>query len=431
MKAGKILCLITAAAAALSMCGCSVKFGTNRKIKDSAVVAHAAGAAAQGKTGLDITYEEFRREYLYYLKSRGITDDSEESVAETCKLQRSTIINYLINERIILDKAKELGVDSLTDEERAAVDEEFDALVAEQVEYFGDNADYGTLAEGETVSDKDKEERGSADFDAYLNECGLTRDDLYMWQVNAALTNKVIDEAVKDISVERSEAQAQFDELVESTKALYESDPAEYESGKYSSVWLPEGARRVKHVLLKFDDSFTDELKTTRENNDDAGADRLREQKAQEMEQDAQDILNMLENGADIDELITIYSGDATGSSLEPDGYLVIPNGTTYMQEFQNAAYELENVGDVTTCVTDYGVHIIKYVSDAVITDEQKTELIDYFDETLNTNAKNEYFNALLEQWNDEYGYETDYDALKIDEPTESADESASSEQAG
>lgn len=430
MKAGKILCLITAAAAALSMCGCSVKFGTNRKIKDDAVVAHAAGEAAQGKTGLDITYEEFRREYLYYLKARGITDDSEESVAETCKSQRSTIINYLISERIILDKAKEMGLDALTDEERAAVDEEFEAQVAEQVEYFGSKADYGTLAEGETVTDKEKEERGNADFDAYLAECGLTRDNLYMWQVNAALTNKVVDETVKDITVERSAAETEYENLVKSTKELYESDPAEYESGKYSTVWLPEGARRIKHVLLKFDDAFTDELKTARENNDDEGADRLRAQKAEEMAQDTQDILNMLENGADIDELITVYSGDATGSSLNPDGYLLLPNGTSFMEEFQKAAFELENVGDVTTCVTDYGVHIMLYAADAVITDEQKTEFIDYFDDALNTNAKNEYFNALLEQWEQEYGYETDYEALKIDAPAESA-ESASAEQAG
>lgn len=430
MKLRKIACLITAAAAALSMCGCSVKLGTNKKIKDDAIVAHATGETAQGKTGLDITYGEFKHEYLYYLKSRGITDDSEESVAETCKSQRSTIIDYLISERIILDKAKELGLDVLTDEELAAVDEEFDAQVAEQVEYFGSNADYGTLAEGETVTDKEKEERGNADFDAYLADCGLTRDDLYMWQVSAAVTNKVVEETVKDITIERSTAEAEYDKLVQSTKELYESDPATYESGKYSSVWLPEGARRIKHVLLKFDDTFTDELTAARENNDDEGADAMRAQKAEEMAQDTQDILNMLENGADIDGLITVYSGDATGSSLNPDGYLLLPNSTAFMEEFREAAFELENVGDVTTCVTDYGVHIMLYVSDAVITDEQKNEFIDYFDETLNSNAKNEYFNAMLEQWEQEYAFETDYEALKIDAPAESA-ESAATEQAG
>ena len=428
MKAKKIMCLITAAAAALSMCGCSVKVGTNKKIKDDAVVAHAAGEAAAGKTGLDITYKEFRREYLYYLKSRSITDDSEESVAETCKRQRATIIDYLISERIILDKAKEMGLETLTDDEIAQVEKDYAEQVAEQVEYFGNKADYGTLAEGETVSEKDKEERGNAEFDAYLAECGLTRDDLYMWQVNAAITNKVVEESVKDISIERSAAEAQYEELVNSTKELYESDPAEYESGNYSSVWIPEGSRRIKHVLLSFDDKFTDELTTTRQNGDDEGADRLRAEKAEEMASDVQDIVNMLDNGADIDELITVYSGDATGSSLNPDGYLVIPGGTKYMAEFQQAAFELENIGDHKTCVTDYGVHIIQYVADAAVSEEEKNEFIDYFDETLNANAKNEYFNNLLDEWKKEYGFETDYDALKIDAP---AEEASGEQQAG
>ena len=36
----------------------------------------------------------------------------------------------------------------------------------------------------------------------------------------------------------------------------------------------------------------------------------------------------------------------------------------------------------------------------------------------------------MLEQWEQEYGYETDYEALKTDAPAESA-ESASAEQAG
>lgn len=428
MKASKILCLITAAAAALSMCGCSVKFGTNKKIKDDTIVAHAAGTAAEGKTSLDISYGDFKKEYMYYLQANGISDDSEESVAETCKQQRETIISYLISERIILDKAKEMGLDTLTEEERAELDEEFDEQVAEQVEYFGNNADYGTLAEGETITDAQKEERGNAEFDAYLENCGLTRDDLYMWQVNSAITNKVVDESVKDISVERSAAEAEFDELVESVKELYESSPSEYESGKYSSVWIPDGSRRIKHVLLSFEESVQDEITSLRSADDNTSADELRDTQAQSFSEQTEEIVNMLVNGAEIDDLILLYSGDATGSSLYPDGYLLLPNGTTFMTEFQQAAFEIEEIGGVTTCVTDYGVHILKYVSDAVVSDEDKNEFIDYFDDTLNTNAKNEYFNALLEQWEGEYGFEIDYDLLKIDDPADT--ESVQSEQA-
>lgn len=432
MKTKKILCLISAAAMAVSMCGCSIKLGTNKKIKDDVVVAHAAGAAAEGKTGLDITYGDFKKDYTYYLQANSITDDSEESVAETCKQQRETIINYLITERVILDKANEMGLGTLTDEELAELDEEFNAQVAEQVEYFGENANYGTLAEGETITDAQKEERGNAEFDAYLESCGLTRDDLYLWQINSVITNKVVDETVKDISVDRSEAETEFEELVNSVKELYESSPSDYESGSYSSVWVPDGSRRIKHVLLSFEDSVQDEITSLRSADDAQGADELREEKAQEFAEQTEEIVNMLVNGADIDELILVYSGDSASSSLYPDGYLLLPNGTTFMDEFQQAAFEIEEIGGVITCVTDYGVHILQYVSDAVVSEEDKNEFIDYFDDTLNTNAKNEYFNNLLEQWEEEYGYEINYDALKIDDPADVKSESSdSAEQAG
>lgn len=422
MKIKRILSAAMAAVMAASMCGCSVKVGTNKKLKDDYIVAEGKGESAKDKSGMTVSYGEFKKEYVYYLKAQNITDDSEESVAQTCKERRATIINYLINERIILDKARELGIETLTSEEMDEVEAEYDELIEEQIEYFGENADYGELATGEVVSDEDKRTRGNEEFDAYLAECGMTRDDLLMWQVNAAITNKVIDETVKDVGIEYSEAEEEFDKVVESVKELYAEDPYEYETGSgYTSVWLPEGSRKIKHVLLSFEDTFTDELTACRQNGDDEGADRLRAQKAEEMEQQTTEIINMLDNGADIDELIVEYSGDLTGSSMNPDGYLLIPNGQSFMAEFQQAAFELENIGDYKSCVTDYGVHIVMYAADAAVSDEDVKGFTDYLFDSLDTNKKNEYFSEQLEQWKKDYGFEIDYEALKIDEPSESA----------
>lgn len=200
MKFKGIMCAALAAVTAVSMCGCSVKFGTNKQIKDTTVVSQGEGPSAQGKD-MKVTYGEFKKEYLYYLKTQGIEDDSAEEYADLCKERRATIINYLINEKIILDKAKELGIGTLSDEEMDAVEEEYNALVAEQVEYFAGLSD-GEKETSEELSDADKEKRGNEKFDEYLADCGLTRDDLLMWQVNSALTNKVIEETVKEQGVE-------------------------------------------------------------------------------------------------------------------------------------------------------------------------------------------------------------------------------------
>lgn len=418
MKIKRIICAALAAAMAVSMCGCKIKVGTNKKYKDDYVVAQATGEGYKGKEGLQITYAEFMKEYDYYLKSQGVTDDTLEEVADSCKSRRTVIISYLINEKIILDKAKEYGTDTLSAEEMDAVEEEYNELVQEQVDYFAEQ-NAGT---GEAETEADKQQRGNDEFDKYLADCGLTRDDLLVWQVNAALTNKTVEAAVADVTVDEAEVQAEFDKLQESVKSLYESSPYEYETGaSYSSVWLPENARRIKHVLLSFDTAVTEEIRACRQNGDDEGADRIRAEKAAELEERTTEIINMLDNGADIDELIPEYSGDATGSQMNPDGYLLVPNGESFMAEFQQAAFELENVGEYKTCVTDYGVHVVLFASYAKLNTEDIDGFKDYLREQLLSTAKNQAFTELLNKWKEEYGFEQDYDALRIDNPNAEA----------
>ena len=423
MRSSRILHTAAAVVAACSvlLSGCSVKVGTNRKVDDNAVVAHPTAQGADNDD-MKIKYIDFAKEYKYYLKGQSITDDTADSVASTCMTQRANIINYLINEKIIFAKAKELGLYDLTDEEMNAVEQEYNDLVDEQVEYFGSNADYGTE---ESVSDEEKAQRGGELFDEYLADCGLDRDDLLMWQVSAKITEKVQAEVTKDVTTEYSEAQEKFDSYVESIKQLYADDPSEYETGSYSAFWVPEGSRRIKHILLGFSDTLTDEIKSCRENGDDAGADKLRAQQAENMAVQINEVMEQIEQGVSFDDLITQYSADLTGSSMNPDGYLLVPDGTSFMTEFQQAAFEMENVGDITTCITDYGVHIMLYAADAEVTDEEIKSYVDYIYETLSEGKAENAFSEMLNTWKTEYDYQIDYDALDItvaEETTESSD---------
>lgn len=402
--------------------GCSVKFGTNVKPSDSAVVASPAGDAVKDRKDLEITYGDFKKEYLYQLKAAGITDDTAEGAEEKSADIRSQVITYLINEKICYDKAAGFGIDTLSSEEMDEVEKEFDEKVAENVAYFGEHADYGTLEEGEVISDEDKEKRGNEEFDAFLAECSLTRDDLLMWQVSERVTQNLVKEVTKDISVEQSEAEAEYTKYIDAIKQLYADDKQEYETGSYSVFWIPDGSRRIKHILVSFDDGTVTEIRNARLNGDDEGADKLRQEKAAELDEKVTEIINMLDNGADFDELLKEYSGDLEGSEANPDGYLVVPDSATFMEEFTEAAFLLENVGDYRTAVTDYGVHIVLYASDAVVTQQTKDEHIAYFLDMLTTNAKNERFNELLSQWREEYAYTTDYETLRLDDPAETSE---------
>lgn len=411
MKIKKIACAAAAVLTALTIGGCSVKVGTNAAVKDDKVVAEST---AENTDKIEITYLDFKKEYLYFLKGQGITDDSEESVAALCKSQRETIINYLINERVILEKAKELGLDKLTDEEMDAVEEEYDRMVLRQIAYFAGltNVD----PEVSPLTDE-QTETGNKGFDEYLASCGLTRDDLLVWQVSAAVTNKLREDTVKDVSADYSEAEETFSSYVESIKALYESNQLEYESGVYSAYWVPDGSRRIKHILLGFEDTFTDELGQMRDSGDDEGADKLREEKAAEFSETSEKIINMLDNGADFDELIEEYSADKAGSEANPDGYLLVPDSQLYMEEFTEMGQSLENIGDYDTALTDYGVHIVLYADDARVTEESIQGYKDYIYELLDSDVKNTHFNDTLREWREAYKFEIDYDALKIDEP--------------
>lgn len=413
MKFNKILCAGTAALLAATVSGCSVKVGTNAEPDLDAIVAEPENPGYD--EGLEITYRDFKREYDYAVKGAGVEDDTDPSYADVCKKQRNTIITYLINEKIILKKANEMGIATLTEEEMSKVEEEYNSLIDEQIKIYGDNADYGTV-EASLVSDDEKTERGTKEFDDFLASCNLSRDDLLLWQMNSAVTDKLIDEIGK--SVDYSEAEKNYADYQEQIEALYKESVLQYEKNGFSSVWVPEGSRMIKHILLGFDENTQDLIKSDRQKGDDEAADKLREEKAAELQDKVNEVQKKLDDGVDFNTLLMTYSNDAAGSSANPDGYLVVPNGESYMKEFQAAAFVPEKIGDRTVCVTDYGVHIMIYADDAKVSEEDKKSFTDYlFDQLVNA-----AFGEKMDEWRAEYNYKIDYAALRLDDPADSSD---------
>lgn len=423
MKLNKILCAGTAVILAGALGGCSMKFGTKSEPKPDAVVAEPTNG---GDDSMKITYADFKKEYVYALNGAGIEDDTDESIAERCKTERNTIITYLINERIIMQKAGEMGLSSLTDEEMNAVEEEYNSRVEEQIEAFAEKAvsdAAGTEslvpADSETTSeltDEKKRELGIKGFDEFLASCDMTRDDLLTWQVSSAITQKLREEIGK--SVDYSKAEEAFLGYEEKIRQLYNDDISQYEQGGFTAVWVPEGARMIKHILLGFDEDTQDEITANRQKGENAAADKLRGEKAEVLQNKVDEVQKKLDDGEDFQAIMLEYSSDSAGSSMYPDGYVVLPNGTSYMKEFQEAAFVPEKIGDRTVCVTDYGVHIMIYADDAKVGDEQKKSFTDYLYEQL----KKTEFDKKMKEWNDEYAYKIDYKALRLDDPSDNSD---------
>lgn len=431
MKKKQLTKIFRAGAAVLlagALCGCSVKFGTRKQPKPDKVVAHAT--AGEDIEDMKITYERFYQEYWYVLANSDIHDDTnlDEYVDAQVKAQRGKAIQYLINEQVIMKKAKELGVYELTAEEQAEVDKEYEAMVAESIKSQGDAAvtemaiaqleaagDGATEIDLPELSDEEKQALGKERYEKLLEECGMTYDDLRWWAESSRIADKVYDAVVAEIT--QADVDAGYLELIEEAKEIYASSVSGFVQYGYSDVWLPDGSRLIKHVLLGFDDDTQQKIYTLRQEGKTEEADKLREEAAAALEEKRLEVEQKLDDGAKITDLISEYSADKAGSEAYPDGYLVLPNDTRWMDEFTKAAFVPENKGDRTTAVTDYGVHIMIYADDAKVSEADKPA----YENIVRTKLQNEKYSETVDAWLAEYAYEIDYATLRIDDPNAEA----------
>lgn len=420
LKFWKILISAVALLTMASFCGCSIKFGTNPKVDSNEIVAKAT--VGDDLDDLSVIYGEFEREYLYYLKSGRIEDDTAASVADTCKQRRETIINNLIVEKVILKKAHELNVDTLSEEELKEIDEQFDKDYEQQVKYIGENAAaYGYKADSsESHTEEEIEAIGKELFDKILEDSNMTVDILKQWSKNSLISQHLMEELGKE--VDRSEAEDAVNKSTEYAEELYKSDTASFERSNYTKIYVPEGSRRIKHILLGFSDEDMRKIQSLRTDGKDGEADTFRTQKAAELADKVAEMEKKLDDGEDFMKLVSEYSMDAQSSLANPNGYLVVPDGKSYMAEFQKTAMEIESVGERKNCVTDYGVHIMVYASDAKVNPDEVSTVIDEILEQL----RQEHYYRRVADWKDEYKFEIEYDKLRIDDPADTSSDSGS-----
>lgn len=402
-----------AASVILLSCGC--------EIRSSSSAAWPTGSV-DNKQELTVTIDSFNKEYKFWLLMSQIPDDTAAEVADTCKSQRETIINYLINEQIVVDQVKKLGLDSLTEEEQQSIEDDYNSYIEQLIESFKSYVNAGETGTDEVVGDSAILEEAEKIFDEKIAECGMTRDDILMMFRNAMLSTKLKAYLSGENTIEYSDAEQEYREIVDGIKQVYENDPSDFENDLYYKYyWLPENSRMIKHILLKFDSDDSTEITACRENNDEAGAEKAKEKALENLRPRAEEIINMLDNGGDFDEIAQEYSEDS-GLASYPDGYLVVPEGTSYYAGFQEAAYELENIGDYKLASTDLGWHIVMYASDAVITEENEKALIESLLSVMQENAETDSYNTAMKAWREEYSYDIAYIQLQLDEPNNTAE---------
>ena len=385
-------------------------------------------------------YSELEEEYGEYYD---MTDP--ESIA----LFWMVAIDDSVYHVLMTQKEAELGLDAISDEDRAAA-------LAEAQTYWQDMVEYYMQAYYSITDESTEEERLTAQTQvlAMLELYGYTEDvitqDYSAYILSSLPYERLQAWVVKDVAVDDEVIEAQYAGMVAQSKAEYEADPTVYVQNKEyyeymlptygadllstylglsPSYYMPEGYRGMIQILLKPEDSLlTDyqakqqslqEQLTAKENGeatatDAASATDLVTQEDVDaayaaviasVQDKIDEIYAKLAEGVAFEELIAQYGEDPgmEDPTRLAEGYSVHLD-SIYDPAFINATFSVYNVGDVSEPVLGtYGVHIVKYLRDVPagevpLTEELRSELAEELQDTLESQA----FTAAINEWKEE-----------------------------
>ena len=359
-------------------------------------------------------------------------------------------------------KAAELGFDQLTDADLEAVkakaQESYDNMVNTAKQYVEgkDEMDEAALTEAAVKMAED---------------AGYTLENLTESATKDAVSAKLKEYAVKDVTVTDEEIQAEYDSKVESNKETYAENAASWaaaaNNGYTTLYYTPAGVRRVKQILVKFTEEdqtaikdantkltdantartaaqdkvdavqktldtegITDEVKTQAEADLAAAKQELDEADkallaANQAVTDATDkafanidekadaVVAQLAEGGDWQKLTDEYNED-TGMKDNEKGYAVAAGMSGFDAAFVDAAMALEKIGDVSPKTKgQYGYYIIRYESDEAEGPVALETLKETISSSLLNTKQNDTYKATLAQWVEEAGIKVDLNALK------------------
>lgn len=456
MRKKALLALMMAAILLLSGCALIKK---DQAVDDATEIIRMGDQVITKKEVLAQAEQELYDQYSMYSMFGYSYDVSDPENIEAAK---NSAVDTLKTNLALTAKAKELGLDQLSDEELESVkttaQANLDSVIASAKAYVegGSEMDETALAE---AAAKMAEDAGYT-LDAYIAQ-GTTD----------AISAKLKEYAVKDVAVTDEEIQAEYDSRVESHKSTYSESAGTWASAANNNSTLyytPAGVRRVKQILIKFKDedkTAIDDAKTKLNDantavttaqakvdaaqgtvdtegisdEDKAKAEETLSAAKQELEDADKALLaanqavteatdkafanidekadavlaQLAEEGADWQKIMDENNEDE-GMKDNEKGYAVATGMTNFDAAFVDAAMALEKIGDISPKTKgSYGYYIIRYESD----EAEGPVALDAVKETLSssllTTKQNDAYEATKAQWVDEAGIKVDLNALK------------------
>ena len=399
--------LALALALLLAMTGCSM-VELNEERDGQTVVAVVGGE--------EIYKKDFKETLNRTLMQSGIDPESTDSgVAEYVSYISTTTLNALVNQKIMLIKAKEMGLDTLTEEEQATVQASYDDTIATLKEsaeatITQQNTDNNvTMSEAEFNTAVDKE------IDAAFEAMYFTRESYMDYLELYAIMDKVQDKVTEGLAPTEEQIQTAYDEKVAAAKEDYEETPKNYESAFVNGsviYYVPDGVRVVQHILIGLTDEQQKELSTLRSEDKNDEADAKRAEYLVTIKAEADEVLGKI--SADHANFLDVMkeNSDDTASA---DGmeFAVAPGGGYYAEDFMNAALAMKEVGEMSGLVaSDFGYHIMLCTQIPTSGAVPLGDVKDSISEQLLSEMQTEKLTETLATWTEELSVKTYTDRL-------------------
>ncbi len=319
-----------------------------------------------------------------YLSAQGmaIADLKDGDDAEIWARFKNDVVVEMAAEMIALEKAVELGLDQLTDEEKASLDTAYQTSFSSIETRVKSSVD-ASIA-GNDKLDYDTE------FDRQLNEyfylqgysVETYREDLE----KEFIIDKVKAHFTKDVDVTEEDVRSYYDSNVKLQKNNIELSPSmvEQQMAFGSTVlYYPEGYMKVRHLLIGFDSATRGAAAIAFTNGDMAEYERIIGEAMPAIQPKIDEVTAKLEAGEDFTALIDEYNEDIH-MMTEPyrsEGFVEGPYSTNVDKEYIDAISTLSEPGQHTTFVNVYGYYIIrceKLLEGAVPYEDVRDSFADY-----------------------------------------------------
>lgn len=344
-----------------------------------------------------VTAAEAAEEYATISAYYQMLGVPEADYAESAK---QTVLDGLVEGKILKMKAKEAGVYALSDDQRAELEnrvkQEYEDTLRYYMEFRFDDSKTEDEVRAETVE--------------YLNANGYSYESMLEEAEKSAWQDRLFDYVTRDMEISDEQLREFYQSQVESAELTYTADFAEYEMDAEAGrtlVWNPEGVRKIDTILVSFSDDQSVEYLTLQAALEGGDSSKLGALDAlyAALEPRAQEALDRLNAGEDFAALAGEYG------TVSPNGSFVSERSTLCGDDFRNAAMALESVGDVSGLVrTDGGLCILRYAGDVVPGAVAYEDVRDELRATYAEEIKTSQYNATIVRWIDEANprYHTD-----------------------